>query len=157
MNDLIKIRDDILALGVDTIITSIEKSLGYGTKVDMSIEGRYNFCKDGTVYEYQDYGRAIKEGFRPDFGCHNGGWFIDFGDYDKQPDLIVCFGEISGFKEPIRLRDLDVQDVSNIQPHEYGLLKLKYGLTKDMLFIPAVFKPLCKAIHENCKGVMHEW
>ncbi len=150
MNDLIKIRDDILELGLDTIITSIEKSLGDGTEVDMLVDGCYNFCKNGVVYEYQDYGAAVKEGYRPDFGCHNGGWFLDFGDKDKHPDLIVCFDEVSGFK-PIRLRDLDIQDVSNIQPHEYGLLKLKYGLTKDMLFIPTVFKPLCKDIHENCK------
>lgn len=31
-----------------------------------------------------------------------------------------------------------VADINNIQPHEYGILKLKYGLTKEMLTIPDV-------------------
>ncbi len=31
-----------------------------------------------------------------------------------------------------------VGDFTNIQPHEYGLLKLKFGVDKDSLFIPSI-------------------
>lgn len=33
---------------------------------------------------------------------------------------------------------LGVSDITNIQPHEYGLLKLKYGFGKRDIFVPSV-------------------
>ena len=39
---------------------------------------------------------------------------------------------------------IPVEDIYNIQPHEYGLLKLKYGLTKEELFIPTIVKDYIK-------------
>ena len=35
---------------------------------------------------------------------------------------------------------LGVGDILDIRPHEYGYLKLKYGITKEELFIPTIVK-----------------
>ena len=48
------------------------------------------------------------------------------------------------FLNTIKLKDmmaLGIEDVTSIKPHEYGLLKLRYGLEKHQLFIPSFIKP----------------
>jgi hypothetical protein len=37
-----------------------------------------------------------------------------------------------------------MRDVFNLEQHEYGILKLKCGLTKDMLWVPSVLKPFIR-------------
>ena len=41
---------------------------------------------------------------------------------------------------------LPVEDTCNTQPHEYGILKLKYGITKEELFIPTIVKEYIRGV-----------
>ncbi len=47
--------------------------------------------------------------------------------------------------------ELPVEDIFNIQPHEYGLLKLKYGISKAGLYIPSFYRGYIKGVWEQRK------
>ncbi len=60
------------------------------------------------------------------------------------------------FLNTIKLKDimaLGIDDITNIKPHEYGLLKLRYGLEKYQLFIPSFIKPGVVEIQNKIRGL----
>ncbi len=70
-------------------------------------------------------------------------------DLDMQTDHMVGVDIV---EERITLRQFikdGIKDVTNLQPHEYGILKLKYGVMKDGMFIPKVFHPLIHEIYKE--------
>ncbi len=67
---------------------------------------------------------------------------LDFYEVDQRAGVRVAKGcytvFYSGqFEDEIEYDDGLVGDFLNIEPHEYGLLKLKYGVDKEDLYIPS--------------------
>ncbi len=76
-------------------------------------------------------------------------------DYRARDGVFIALGEELKFTGRLTVVEEEilgeVGDLTNIKPHEYGLLKLKYGLDKPQLFIPSIFKPYVRQYHKKVR------
>ena len=131
---MVNLSEGELQKYICTVHTEIELYEGCVTNLTVSTHS--------TIFRVGGHGYSLtfyKE-YMPDFRCH-GGMCIDLSC-----DSIV---EIPGNGSRDIL--LDVADITSLLPHEYGLLKLKYGLDKYHLFIPEFMKPMVREFHKKVR------
>ncbi len=100
-------------------------------------------------YEYQ---LIFYTDMLPDFICTGVGIGIDM---EAEEDMITFYrkkGHYKGLQAHTPLDLLRSQvDITNMQPHEFGLIKLVHGLDKHQLFIPSFMKPAVREYQNKVK------
>ena len=111
---------------------------------DVSVKVLIKLGELQVVHPISDRGYIFNLSGRIILRTTKSGLYVD----DEEVSILKDYAEVSdifgrGYKEslPPLTESLGVQDLTNLQPHEYGILKLKLGLDKEHLFFPKPFTP----------------
>lgn len=130
---------------VDILVTEINQEGMRCGEVDNYQSGGYRI----PIGSNQEFQIQFYENIGLDFRLK----VIDFGNITF---IDFTTGRVSFNRGSVGLHDildLGVDDITNIKPHEYGILKLKYGLEKHQLFTPSFMKPGVRKIQNKIRGV----
>ena len=111
-------------------------------ELDLLIEGRQK--------PYFRYSVYLSDPTEPDFNAWDNGISLDLDrDIGAPKHLFQFKTDTHLWLNLIDFYNIGVRDILNIQPHEYGVLKLRYRVDKDDIFIPKIFHGIVRALYKE--------